>query len=289
MTYRFGPIAALTLLASVAHAADLPPVQSQGGPVKVESLAKFEMPWGMAYLPDGRLLITEKPGRLKVFADGKVSEPIEGVPAVAFGGQNGLLDVAVDPEFAKNSYVYLSYAEAAEVQPAGTKDSPEPRLGAGFKAPDPQIKGGAVARGKLEGNKLTGVTVIWRQEPKTIGRGHFGHRIVFGRDGTMFITSGDSGTTGKGMPYGSMAVVTSRNLISSNRCFIHSVSKPSRLAGLESVQLFLSDHSGLVSSAIKARAASRFTGAPCASSLMMCALDPPNTTARRAGPSGMSP
>ena len=86
-----------------------------------------------------------------------------------------------------------------------------------------------------------------------------------------------------------MAVVTSRNSISSRRCFIHLVSNPTRFAGLESVQLFFSDHSGPVSIATKARAASRLTGEPCAASDMMCALEPPKTTARLAGPSGIKP
>jgi glucose/arabinose dehydrogenase len=172
-------------------AADMPAITTKAGPLKVESLAKLEHPWGMAYLPDGRLLITEKPGRLRIFADGKLSEPIAGVPAVAFSGQNGLLDVAVDPKFAENQLIYLSYVEAAEQQPEGTKDTPEPRLGANFKAADPQIKGGAVARAKLDGNKLAGLTVIWRQVPKTIGRGHVGGRLVFAPDGKLFITSGE--------------------------------------------------------------------------------------------------
>src|SRR4051794_7359708 len=92
-------------------------VQSNSGPVNVESLAKLDNPWGMTFLPDGRLLITEKPGRLRVFADGKLSEPIAGVPKVAYKGQGGLLDVEIDPDFANNRLVYLSYSEPAEEQP----------------------------------------------------------------------------------------------------------------------------------------------------------------------------
>src|SRR5687767_9767566 len=119
---------------TLAVAAELPPVQSKSGPVAIQSLAKLDNPWGMAYLPDGRLLITEKPGRLRIFADGKLSEPVPGVPAVAYKGQNGLLDVAVDPNFAQNKFVYLSYTEAAEPQPPDAADAKEPRLGANFKA-----------------------------------------------------------------------------------------------------------------------------------------------------------
>lgn len=166
-------------------------VQSKSGPVNVESLAKLDNPWGMTFLPDGRLLITEKPGRLRTFADGKLSNPIQGVPAVAFKGQGGLLDVEIDPDFASNKLVYLYYSEPAEQQPAGAKDTPEPRLGAGgARLDDAQLKGGAVARARLDGNQLADLKVIWRQTPKTLGRGHYGGRLLFS-GGKLFITSGE--------------------------------------------------------------------------------------------------
>jgi glucose/arabinose dehydrogenase len=135
----------------------------------------------MAFRPDGRLLVTEKPGRLRIFAGGKLSEPIAGVPQVAYRDQGGLLDVEIDPDFARNQLVYLSYAEAAETQPANAKDTHDPRFG---PPPPPGkednvLKGGAVARGRLDGMQLRDVEVVWRQEPKTIGRGHFGGRLVF--------------------------------------------------------------------------------------------------------------
>src|SRR5690349_3404176 len=101
------------LVARAANAADAPAAQptqlsTKAGPVAVEHLVKLDNPWGMTFLPDGRLLITEKPGRLRVFADGKLlPDPIAGVPAVAFKGQGGLLDVEIDPDFAKNHLVYL--------------------------------------------------------------------------------------------------------------------------------------------------------------------------------------
>jgi glucose/arabinose dehydrogenase len=147
----------------------------------------------MALLPDGRLLVTEKPGRLRVYADGKLSEPIEGVPTTAYrpkqGEQGGLLDVAIDPEFAQNGYIYLSYSEEAP-QPA-QGDTSDSRFGNFIDVKDTRVMGGAVMRARLDGSRLADGKVIWRQEPKTVGRGHFGHRLVFGRDGTLFITSGD--------------------------------------------------------------------------------------------------
>jgi glucose/arabinose dehydrogenase len=166
-------------------------IQTKAGPVTLERLATLEHPWGMAFLPDGRLLVTEKPGRLRVFADGRLSEPVSGVPAVAYREQGGLLDVEVDPDFARNGLVYLSYAEAAEQQPAGARDVEDPRFGGYFDEEDNVLKGAAVARGRLDGHALRDVKVIWRQVPKAIGRGHFGGRLAFAPDGKLFIMSGE--------------------------------------------------------------------------------------------------
>ncbi|HEY7753972.1 MAG TPA: PQQ-dependent sugar dehydrogenase [Steroidobacteraceae bacterium] len=130
----------------------------------------LEHPWGLAFLPDGRMLVTERPGRLRyVSADGKRSEPVTGVPAVAAVNQGGLLDVALDPAFATNSTIYLSYAEPGEGEENGT----------------------AVARARLDGMQLQDVSVIYRQQPKFASGHHFGSRLVFARDGTLFVTQGD--------------------------------------------------------------------------------------------------
>jgi glucose/arabinose dehydrogenase len=166
-------------------------IQTKSGPVTIERLVALEEPWGMAFLPDGRLLVTEKPGRLRIYADGKLSEPLGGVPKVAYREQGGLLDVEVDPDFTRNGLVYLSYAEAAEQQPAGARDVEDPRFGGYFDKDDNVLKGGTVARGRLEGHELRDVKVIWRQVPKTIGRGHFGGRLTFAPDGKLFIMSGE--------------------------------------------------------------------------------------------------
>jgi glucose/arabinose dehydrogenase len=170
-------------------------VSSSAGPVRVERLASLEFPWAVAALPDGRLLITEKPGRLRIYADGKLSPPVEGVPKTAYRErkqeQGGLLDVAVDPNFAQNRRIYLSFSEPAPKQSPDQKETQDPRFGGFLDLTDTMLVGGAVASATLDGNRLTGLQVIWRQTPKQIGRGHFGHRIAFGKDGTLFITSGD--------------------------------------------------------------------------------------------------
>ena len=166
-------------------------IQTESGPLAVEHLARLDSPWGMAYLPDGSLLITEKPGRLRLYANGRLSEPIAGVPPVVDRNQGGLLDVEVDPDFARNHLVYLSYAEAAPVQPPDAHETQEPRFANSLDLSDTVLRGGAVARGRLEGGALHDMNVIWRQVPKTIGRGHFGGRMVFAPDGTLFITSSE--------------------------------------------------------------------------------------------------
>jgi glucose/arabinose dehydrogenase len=170
-------------------------VSTSAGPVKVERLASLEFPWAVAALPDGRLLITEKPGRLRIFADGALSAPVEGAPKTSYrerkAEQGGLLDVAVDPQFAQNHRIYLSFSEPAEQQSPDQKETDDPRFGGFLDMTDTMLVGGAVASATLDGNRLTDLKVIWRQTPKTIGRGHFGNRMLLAKDGTLYITSGD--------------------------------------------------------------------------------------------------
>jgi glucose/arabinose dehydrogenase len=128
-------------------------------------------PWGLAFLPDGRMLVTERPGRLRIVsASGTLSEPLTGVPAVLARNQGGLLDVAIDPEFATNRMVYLTFSEPGEV---------------------PNTASTAVGRGRLTETGLEDFTVLYRQSPKVQSFGHYGSRIVFGRDGTLWVTAGD--------------------------------------------------------------------------------------------------
>ena len=186
---------ALATSASAQAPATAPPpdvVSSSAGSVRIERLATLEYPWGMAVLPDGRVLVTEKPGRLRIWENGQLSNPVEGLPSVVYRGpsdQGGLLDVEADPNFTTNHLVYFSYVEA---DPTGLKipETGEMRFGS-VDLTDSIVRGGAVARGRLDGNQLRDVQVIWRQVPKTGGRGHFGNRLVFGPDGKLYITSGE--------------------------------------------------------------------------------------------------
>jgi aldose sugar dehydrogenase len=159
-------LAALVLGASLsapgAHAA--PPSLK---PVTVVS--GLDNPWSLAFLPDGRMLVTEKPGRLRVVSpQGKLGPPVSGLPKVDAAGQCGLLDVVPDPDFAKTGLVFWTFAEPGE----GGNST-------------------AVARGKLEGDRLVDVRTIFSQKPKVSSRAHCGSRIVFGRDGTLWVGLGD--------------------------------------------------------------------------------------------------
>jgi glucose/arabinose dehydrogenase len=156
-------IAALACGVFQAHAQALKPVTVASG---------LRNPWSLAFLPDGRMLVTEKAGTMRiVWPDGRVGDPLQGVPRVESAGQGGLLDVALDPKFADNALVYWSYSEA------------DPDGGRGNST--------AVARARLEGNALREVRVIFRQAPKFASSAHFGSRLVFARDGRLFVTLGD--------------------------------------------------------------------------------------------------
>src|SRR5688572_22770212 len=170
-------------------------VSSSAGQIRVERLASLEFPWAVAPLTDGRLLITEKPGRLRIFANGQLSEPLAGVPKTSYrerkAEQGGLLDVIADPNFAQNRRIYFSFSEPAEKQSPDQKETDDKRFGGFLDLTDNMLVGAVVARATLDGNQLKDVQVIWRQSPKTIGRGHFATRMAFGRDGSLFVTSGD--------------------------------------------------------------------------------------------------
>jgi glucose/arabinose dehydrogenase len=187
-------VAALPALA-VAQSGITPGTPSATTKVRTQQLAALEFPWGMAYLPDGRLLITEKPGRLRIYANGTLSPPVDGLPAISYregmSEQGGLLDVAVDPDFAQNRRIYVSFSEESPQQGKAEPADDDPRFAGNLDLSDNRLRGGAVARATLDGTRLSNVQVIWRQEPKQIGRGHFGHRLVFAPDKTLFITSGE--------------------------------------------------------------------------------------------------
>ena len=152
------------------------PAASQAAPVasselQVEVIASgLEHPWAVALLPDGRFLVTERPGRLRVIGtDGSVSAPLAGTPQVFAKGQGGLLDVVLDPDFGSNRRIWLSYAEPGDGDTAGT----------------------AVATATLGDGALSDLRVIYRQLPKVEGGQHFGSRIAFDGKGHVFISQGD--------------------------------------------------------------------------------------------------
>ncbi len=140
---------------------------------RVEKVATFDEPWAMTELADGRLLITERPGKLKLY-DPSSSQSIDilGVPPVAYGGQGGLGDIALHPDYKNNHQIYLSYAEKGN---------------GGY--------GAVVVRGELnlqeKNPRIRNIKRIWEQVPKVSGQGHYAHRMLFGKDGKLWISSGE--------------------------------------------------------------------------------------------------
>ena len=175
--------AALSLLAGAFPACAQEPqaqFRTRHGPVTVATVASgLRNPWGLAFLPDGRMLVTQRGGSLVIVrADGSAVEAaVSGVPAVNSAGQGGLLDVALDPDFTTTGWIYLSYAKDA---PAG--------------------RGTALARARLVGNELRELAVIWRQQPKVASGIHYGARIAFRPDKTLYLTAGERGQDDPGAP-----------------------------------------------------------------------------------------
>lgn len=165
--------AAKSEMSGAASNNDVRLIDSERGRFTLETVASGLInPWSLAFLPDGRMLVTERPGRLRyVGKNGELSAPISGVPAVFATGQGGLLDIALSPDFAKDSMIYLSYAEAAD---------------------DGEKAGTAVAHGRLQGNALVDVKRIYQQQPKLSTGAHFGSRLVFDGKGHLFVTQGEN-------------------------------------------------------------------------------------------------
>src|SRR5690554_1340035 len=174
-----GPMAASSSTPPSTQAPIQSPVQSpvqSPAPTRAqvqvtEVVTGLASPWALAFLPDRSILITEKPGSLRMLSpDGELSEPIGGTPEVEFQGQGGLLEVAVSPHFADDRFVYLSYAES-----------------------DGKASGTAVGRGRLsdDARQLTDFTVLFQQKPKLSSGHHFGGRMVFGHDGMLYVTLGE--------------------------------------------------------------------------------------------------
>jgi len=147
-------------------------IETEAMTFHIDTLADgLQNPWGMEFLPDGRILIAERPGRLRIWKDGSLlNEQIEGLPDIWSHGQGGLLDVVMHPDYKENSLIYIVYAARGN--------------GGGNTA---------ISRGRLTGNTLTDVETIFHTQPHTEAAHHFGSRIVFDDEGYLFTTTGDRG------------------------------------------------------------------------------------------------
>lgn len=163
----------MALVLPMAASANTAFLQTEKHALKIETVVNgLSHPWGLAFLPDGRLLVTERDGNLRYVSEGKLSAPILGLPTIAVGGQGGLLDVLLDKDFASNQKIYLSFAEP------GANDT----------------NSTAVLQATLAGDSLKETKVVFSQQPKVSSKYHFGGRLVQQADGHLFITLGDRGS-----------------------------------------------------------------------------------------------
>ena len=165
-------IIALAYLWALAGVASAEAISSEEHDLRLVTVAVgLEHPWSLAFMPDGGMLVTERPGRLRVIRDGQLApEPVAGLPEIAAGGQGGLMDVALDPDFADNGLIYLSYAAESLFQ-----------------------RGTEVARARLDEGQLVDLEIILEAGPKSRGGRHFGSRLTFGPDGMLYVTAGERG------------------------------------------------------------------------------------------------
>ncbi len=159
---------------------DLAQGPSSEDPAIIEVATGLEHPWSLALLPDGRMLVTERPGRMRwVNGDGTLSAPLTGVPTVQAAGQGGLLDIVPSPRFTSDQTIFFTFSEPADADGAPTTDTPAP------------LSRTALARAKVSASGLSDVRVLYRQQPAVGGQLHYGSRIVFGRDGNLWVGLGE--------------------------------------------------------------------------------------------------
>ena len=174
-------------------------IKSEKQTVRLEVVAKdLETPWGLAFLPDGRLLITERPGRLRILEKGKLLPPVTGTPAPWVRQDGGLFDVEVHPQYAKNGWIYLSYSEVLEgYTPPASPDPATPAAAPGGRGNQPASPPSmtVIVRGKLRDNAWVDQQVIYRGTADLYSPAdfHYGSRFIFDREGHLFYSIGDKG------------------------------------------------------------------------------------------------
>lgn len=162
-------------------------IETETGPVRlVEVVSGLENPWAVAFLPDGRMLVTERPGRINLIEDGAVTS-LSGLPQHSAGGQGGMLDVAVHPDYENNGWIYFTYV-------SGTASA----------------RGTALARARIDGDRLVDLEELFAMNRLTRGGRHFGSRIAFAHDGTLLMTIGDRGDPDRSQDRGDHAGSTLR-------------------------------------------------------------------------------